>query len=213
MYLSRLILNLRSRYVRTDLARPYEMHRTLMHAFPDGLTEGVERVLYRLETQPRTGMPMLLVQSKLAPDWAQLPLGYLLADPEWQNPQVKEVQLSFQAGQLLAFRLMANPTKRMSRSLSKGIEKSKRVGLYDPAEQLAWLDRKAEAHGFQVISAIPNPRPPLKDRQHLLEFLNIQFDGLLRVVDPAQLSEAVVNGIGSAKAFGCGLLSLAPAHL
>jgi CRISPR system Cascade subunit CasE len=212
MYLSRLVLDRRSRYVRMDLARPYEMHRTLMHAFPDDLTEGVERVLYRLETHPQTGVPTLLVQSKLAPQWTQLPPGYLLAGQEQPNPQVKEIHLSFQPGQLLAFRLLANPTKRLSKSLPQGREESKRVGLYKPDEQLAWLLRKGEAHGFQVVSAVPNQQAAMKDRQRLLEFLGVQFDGLLTVIDPARLSDAVSNGIGSAKAFGCGLLSLAPAR-
>ena len=34
MYLSRLILNPRSRRVQRELAEPYEMHRSLMKAFP-----------------------------------------------------------------------------------------------------------------------------------------------------------------------------------
>jgi CRISPR system Cascade subunit CasE len=212
MYLSRLMLNLRNRQVRMDLARPYEMHRTILQAFPDDLAKGVERVLYRVETDPRTGMPTLLVQSKLAPNWAQLPVGYLFAGQEQANPQVKEITLNFQAGQLLAFRLLANPTKRLSKSLPKGREESKRVGLYKPEEQLEWLACKGEAHGFKVVSAVPNRQPEVKDRQHLLTFLGVQFDGLLTVTAPEQLAETVINGIGSAKAFGCGLLSLAPAR-
>jgi CRISPR system Cascade subunit CasE len=107
---------------------------------------------------------------------------------------------------------LANPTKRLSKSLSQSRDESKRVGLYKPEEQLAWLARKGEAHGFQVVSAVPNRQPEMKDRQHLLEFLGVQFDGLLTVTAPEQLAESVINGIGSAKAFGCGLLSLAPAR-
>ena len=34
MYLSKLVLNPASRRVRTEIGRPYELHRTLMHAFP-----------------------------------------------------------------------------------------------------------------------------------------------------------------------------------
>lgn len=37
-----------------------------------------------------------------------------------------------------------------------------------------------------------------------------QFDGFLRVSDPDLLRLALVNGIGHAKGFGCGLLTLAP---
>ena len=35
LYLSRLILNPRSRQVMSEMAHPYEMHRTLMRAFPE----------------------------------------------------------------------------------------------------------------------------------------------------------------------------------
>lgn len=212
MYLSRLVLNLRNRQVRTDLARPYELHRTLMNAFPDELANGVERVLYRLERHPTSGMPMLLVQSKLEPAWGQLPAGYLQIAPQGENPQVKQLDLHFHAGQVLAFRLLANPTKRLSKSLPQAREKSKRVGLYHPDEQLAWLARKGEMHGFQLLSAVPTRQSEIKDRQHLLEFLAVQFDGLLTVLDPGRFSEVVVQGIGSGKAFGFGLLSLARAQ-
>jgi CRISPR system Cascade subunit CasE len=206
------MLNLRSRHVRIDLARPYEMHRTLMQAFPDDLKAEIERVLYRVETDPRIGLPTVLVQSKLAPNWTKLPLGYLYSGQGPLNPQVKEINLTLRAGQLLAFRLLANPTKRLSRSVPQGREEGKRVALYKPDEQIEWLNRKGEAHGFQVVSAIPNRQPETNDRQHALTFLSVQFDGLLHVIDPERLSVAVINGIGASKAFGCGPLSLAPAR-
>jgi CRISPR system Cascade subunit CasE len=36
----------------------------------------------------------------------------------------------------------------------------------------------------------------------------VTFDGLLRVVDPALLWQQMQQGIGPAKSFGCGLLSI-----
>ena len=42
-------------------------------------------------------------------------------------------------------------------------------------------------------------------------FFAMRFDGLLGVTDPVQFLEALRAGIGSAKGFGFGLLSLAPA--
>ena len=35
LYLSRILLNPRSRRAMSELLHPYEMHRTLMRAFPD----------------------------------------------------------------------------------------------------------------------------------------------------------------------------------
>jgi len=40
----------------------------------------------------------------------------------------------------------------------------------------------------------------------------VRFDGVLVVTDPEKLLQAVRNGIGTQKAFGFGLLSLAPAR-
>ena len=37
MYLSRLILNPRNRRVQREIAGPYQMHRSIMRAFPDNL--------------------------------------------------------------------------------------------------------------------------------------------------------------------------------
>ena len=61
MYLSRLLLNPRSRQVRSELARPYEMHRTLLRAFPNGKVhtgrteEDASGLLFRVEEDARTG--------------------------------------------------------------------------------------------------------------------------------------------------------------
>jgi CRISPR system Cascade subunit CasE len=47
-----------------------------------------------------------------------------------------------------------------------------------------------------------------------LTFGAVVFDGMLEVSDPGRLRSALRHGIGSAKAFGFGLLSLArvPVH-
>lgn len=95
MYLSRLILNPRSREVRRDLADCQAMHRRVMAAFPDGLPEGEARaslgVLYRCD-QGRDGRLVLLVQSRVAPEWSGLAEGYLLdTGGEPENPAHKEV--------------------------------------------------------------------------------------------------------------------------
>ena len=46
MFLSKLVLNIRDRQARCDLARPYELHRTLWRAFPD---DDPGRVLFRID--------------------------------------------------------------------------------------------------------------------------------------------------------------------
>jgi CRISPR system Cascade subunit CasE len=211
MYLSRLILNPRNRRAQREIANPYQMHRSLMRAFPDDLKEGDERVLFRLEPG-RNGAPALLVQSWTLPDWSWLAepgaRDYLWTNDEL-NPATKPFDLKLAASQVLAFRLRANPTAR--RRLPDGTRK--RIGLCREEDQIDWLQRKGKQGGFQVISVHTSRRETIKGSkgqgkgQYTL--LSVQFDGLLQVTDPDRLRETVRQGIGSAKGFGFGLLSLA----
>ena len=228
MYLSRLILNPRNRQVCAELERPYQLHRTLLRAFPHDLPAQAERVLFRLDEVAQRGELHLLVQSQQLPDWGYLGVPgareYLAQVFAQENPAVKEVNYRLLAGQVLSFRLLANPTKRLSRSLTRGMETSKRVGIYASKEQIEWLQRKGEQHGFRLLSAQTGQQARRKDQRppqaedaepqvaHDLQFLSVRFDGMLAVVDPARLQTALAQGIGSGKAFGFGLLSLAPAH-
>jgi len=215
MYLSRLILNPRNRRVQKEIAAPYQMHRSLMRAFPDDLAEGDERVLFRLEEHPRTGALTLLVQSLTLPDWSWLAepgaRGYLLPVDE-PNPAVKPFDLKLAPGQVLAFRLRANPT--VKRRFNE--QDHKRVALYQEEKQIEWLKRKGERGGFRVLSARTSSQDTVNgyihrrgEARHKLNLLAVQFDGLLQVTDPDRLRETVQRGIGSGKGLGFGLLSLA----
>ncbi len=209
MYLTRLILNPRNRRVRKEIADPYQMHRSVMRAFPDDLSSDQERVLFRLET-PRGGPPVLLVQSHTEPDWSWLASddgarGYLMV-AEDPNPHVKSFGLDLEPSQILAFRLRANPTVKRN---------GKRLGLYREEEQLEWVARKAKQSGLRLVSVRTSKEKVMDwvahrgSREENLRLLSVQFDGLLEVGDPARLRQAVEKGIGSGKGFGFGLLSLA----
>jgi CRISPR system Cascade subunit CasE len=227
MYLSRLILNPVNRMAQRDIAFPYEMHRTIMQAFPDGLCSGLERVLFRLEPEPAFGGIVALVQSQEQPDWRPVitrghaAYPYLLPEAQCRggisaNPDIKPYTLRLEAGQRLAFRLQANPTKRLG-SGKDGDAYGKRVGIHKEEEQIDWLKAKSEQGGFQVLR-VQSTRQDLAYRgrierdgaQHPLRMLSVQFEGILGVVDPTRLTETVRQGIGSGKGIGFGLLSLAP---
>ena len=202
MYLSQLILNPRHRAVQRDLSRPHDLHQTIMAAFPDNLDKAKERVLFRMEQRAQPQQLILLIQSQEQPDWSKLPASYLLDDPA-----TKAFNLQLQPGQRLSFRLRANPTKRLS--AGKG-NNGKRIGLYKLEEQINWLQRKATDHGFAIHSAMPTQQQRVDDRRQDLKFFSVQFDGILQVTDPATFLAAIQAGIGSGKAFGFGLLSVAP---
>ena len=86
-----------------------------------------------------------------------------------------------------------------------------------PTDQLfGWIAHQGELGGFSIEgSATAQPgyvyfKKPEKTEQSRLR--SVRYDGVLVVTDPAGFHEALVQGIGSGKAFGFGLLSLAPLH-
>ena len=196
MYLSRLLLT-PSRVTNGWLSNPYRVHQRLMMA-----CGGDPRMLFRIEWDDSA--PRILVQSQQPPDWpAAFADFHVLAQPI----EVKAFDLRLFAGQTLRFCLVANPTIKRD---------GRRLGLLNETEQQAWLDRKlkgsgAEMAGCRVISlGLQHSRKKADDSEpvHLL----VRFEGLLRVTDPEKLVSAVSAGIGPAKGFGCGLLSLARAE-
>jgi CRISPR system Cascade subunit CasE len=226
MFLSKLILNTRDRAARRDLADCHDLHRTIMSAFPqaDGAAARDEfGVLFRVETG-RGGKVVLLVQSRVEPDWSRLPGGYLLeADG---NPACKPVSNHYTGlatGQRLLFRLLANPTKRVS---AKNTEedarwRGKRIDLRREEDQMAWLRRRGEAAGFRLLAArvnrdvpnvqaAPGPKTFGWREKNRLSFGSALFNGELEITDAAAFRQALSDGVGSGKAYGFGLLSIAP---
>lgn len=219
MYLSLLKLNPRNRQVNAERADPYQMHRTLCRAWGDDCKAA--RPLFRLETSPQQEW-ILLVQSQLEPNWKFLDSsGYLL-----RSAQCKPFEPRFETGQVLAFRLRANPTKADASRRGEKRNRGKRIGLFKTEDRRNWLLRRAEACGFSipVVGELDDDTPvhdfrlsdekvfratpegPDKSQQAILSAA--LFDGRLIVCDPKTFLNAVQNGIGPAKAFGFGLLSL-----
>ncbi|MFC6880175.1 MULTISPECIES: type I-E CRISPR-associated protein Cas6/Cse3/CasE [Actinomadura] len=110
---------------------------------------------------------------------------------------------------------------------------SVRTGHRTAAHQLNWLLKRTEKYGFQIPAARTDPGLeilPLDNstaapdvrilRRDRLSFTKAKrrhvvlhvatFQGRLQVTDTDLLTRALLNGIGPAKAYGCGLLTLAP---
>jgi CRISPR system Cascade subunit CasE len=236
LYLSRLVLNRHSRLVVRDLGSCQELHRTILSAFPSGLAgeTGARHgagVLFRLDDAP-DGRPRLLVQSRLEPDWSRLPLEYLASPGQAiENPACKRVDEHYdrlRAGQELLFRLRANPTKKIdTKSAADGERRNgRRVLLTDDTAQREWLQRKATQHGFSLLATSraggsadvragqrPNVtgfvRTSGDPRTRNLTFGAVLFDGRLRIADAPRFRDSLEQGIGSGKAYGFGLLSVA----
>lgn len=227
MYLSRLTLNPRDRGARRDIGDCHALHRSLLRAFDDGIAgegEGARSVaglLYRLEAHPRMGVVTVLAQSAAAPAWERLPASYLAAPPEPPKPLPYDVLAE---GRRLRFRLRANPTRRVMERTADPRDQGmagKRVELRREADQLAWLARKGESGGFRLTAVRTRPETPAVDIRpdgrstgnrdgRRLTFGGVTFEGELVVTDAAAFRRTLAAGIGSGKAYGYGLLSIAP---
>ncbi len=202
MYLTRLRLEPRSAQARRDLSDAYQMHKTLARAFAADEHSRPARFLWRLEASGQDwSSPVVLVQAAGAANWQpllELPQ-YLKGQPETRL--VRPEQL-VQAQADYRFRLQANPTVTRD---------GKRYGLATEDEQLAWLSRQGNKHGFEVRAALVGTTDMARMRKgnQSMQIRRACFDGMLQVREPLPLIEALEAGIGPAKAFGCGLLSLA----
>ncbi|WP_209307700.1 type I-E CRISPR-associated protein Cas6/Cse3/CasE [Geodermatophilus sp. DF01-2] len=221
-YLSRVRLNPARRSGRPLLGSPQVMHAAVMAAFPGRLADRTsERVLWRLD--PADGEAVLYVVSPEQPDFTHLieQAGWPTL-PTWESRDYAPLLDRLAVGQRWAFRLTANPTR--SRPLKEGAP-SQRFGHVTVSQQQAWLVGRAEQAGFELppvlgLDAQKRPENGLVVRNRSVDrfrrgegtvtLSRAMFEGQLVVGDPAVLRATLTGGIGPAKAYGCGLLTLAP---
>ena len=190
MILSRLMLDPRNASARRDLTNPYQMHRTVRRLCPEGVA------LWRIEEAG------LLLQSAAPPDWSRLPKGYAGSLPSQRSFDVEQLELDG----TLRFRLMANVkvTRRAT---------GKRESVTGLEPQRTWLQQRATAAGFAVetlgVSSSSALVFPGKRPGQTITLSACLFEGTLHVVSRPAFERTVVQGLGSGKAFGMGLLSLA----
>lgn len=208
MYLSRLLLDPANRQVRAEIANRYQLHRTLTAQFKRS-TRNQIGLLYRLEPEDLyTYKPItLLVQTQIEPEWDALRNKGLLT----HDAEVKVFDVHSQIGSQYYFRLFANPTIRRA----KGEWAGKRVELRTEEEWAAWLTRKGKSGGFQILTANATDKGKIisqkfdDDKSQKIQHQAVLFEGALEVNHPDLFTLTITNGIGSAKGFGFGLLSIA----
>jgi CRISPR system Cascade subunit CasE len=185
---------------------PYELHRALWTLFP-GHESDQREFLFRVETERRGIGAELLVQSAWPPI-AQAAEVHVLAT----RPYLPKLS----RGQLLRFRLTCNPVKTIKdergRRNAKGEVKACRVPLIQEEQQFDWLRRKLET-AAHLETAVVHTVQLLHFRKgdRAGKVVAVTFDGVLQVNEPTQLWQQMQLGIGPAKGFGCGLLSIARA--
>lgn len=186
----------------------YDIHRQLWRLFPgearEARSNGDEArqgFLFRVEEHQPGQSARLLVQSRREPVTTP---GLIIVGTREFCPQPA-------ADQRLAFLLTANPVKTITdteRDNKPGKKSDKcRVPLIREEEQLQWLSRKfIGAAEIEVATVLPHAPLYFRKGNRGGKLLTATFDGVIRVRDSVALASLLENGIGHAKAFGCGLL-------
>lgn len=239
LYLSRLVLDPRDRAARRDVANPYAMHQTLARVFAEHPDAPPARFLWRLEPGGPFDPPIVLIQSAQAGNWERLPPRYGNAQSKPYDParllqtgrelrfrldanptraQKAESDLARRGrrfgihddGEALAW-LDAQGQTRSGFALC-GLERA----TLRPGDEF-WFDEDAGAKtdagalfDVQVRRTRWRFRKAGADATGWLTFDVSHYEGRLRVTDPVRLAETIETGIGRGKAFGLGLLSVAP---
>jgi len=188
LYLSRFFFEKNPRGIGL-LAEPHALHAVVRAMGGGG------RYLYRVESV--RGSPALLVQTLAHPDLTGLPEGAL------RLVGVKRLEsFLFQEGTAYRFLLQANLVEQV-----KG-RPLRLLSLDEAAERAKGLIRGAEV---KVIHA--HRLKPLKVRRPEGEPFSldvVELRGVLTVRDRESFFEVLGRGIGRGKAYGLGLLSVAP---
>lgn len=219
MFLTRFQINPARRNARRLLASPHAMHAAVRGAFPDAADyeRADTRTLWRLDTPAPTTVHLYIV-SPGRPDLTHLveQAGWPTTDT-WVTRDYSGLLASLRASQEWAFRLTANPTH--SGRKTADAKETQRFGHLREPEQVEWLIRRTEQHGFALATQADGSPNLRLHRRHTQSFkrgmgtvtlTTATYDGILHITDADAFRRALTHGIGHAKAYGCGLLTLAP---
>jgi hypothetical protein len=124
-------------------------------------------------------------------------------------------------GDFVRFRLRANPTRKVREESRNGKRKRVNPTLEDHTSWLAGKLQSASDSPIRIETFLPGwaygwrtkhetqhePQPGQR-----MQWWSVLFEGSFRVKDTSVLKQLLETGIGSGKAFGFGLLSIAPIH-
>ncbi|MEE1927397.1 type I-E CRISPR-associated protein Cas6/Cse3/CasE [Streptomyces sp. TRM 70351] len=237
MYLTRFRVNTARSGARRLIGSPHLMHGAVNMSFPGPQPREGQgpRALWRIDRDHDADTTLYIV-SPDRPDLTHLveQAGWpTLETPGWTTFAYAEFLDALTEGDTWAFRLTANPVHNIRRAQDAPDSPTKRAAHRTPRHQMKWLLDRQEKSGFEVVrkpadlrltehgdayelvvrDQVPLQfrRPPAERGRNDVRFTRVTFDGRLRVTDPAVFRRVLTHGLGKAKAYGCGLLTLAPA--
>lgn len=188
MYMSQWLLK-NKKTISGDISNPYNLHKLLWKTFP-GHKDEKRNFLFRIDSAENGHFVLMLSENKP------------VETVDIRLVRIAEPRLVFTKGAKYSFSLRANPVKRLS------VERC-RVPLVGEDNISVWLQRKFGT-AATLIESMSVKRSDLNfcKENKWGKVTAIDFQGLIQCENPELLKSIVQNGIGAAKAFGCGLLLL-----
>jgi CRISPR system Cascade subunit CasE len=113
--------------------------------------------------------------------------------------------------------LRANPVRSSSQEINERTGRGKVYAHVTQEQQMKWLLDRAENLGFalepQEFAVIHTEwkkfRKSIQDPHHVV-LRTATYEGVLTITDVDRFRQTLTNGIGRAKAYGCGLMTIIP---
>lgn len=214
---TKVLINPARRQGRKYLTNPHMLHAAVMHGFPPDCDTSTERILWRLDERGHEHILYVVGPEKPTIDHIVEEAGWDVRPP--QSADYDRLLSQLTKGQKWNFELVANPTHTIP---VQGGKRGKVVAHSTAAKQLEWLHRKAESMGVsfgtlanssaQVVGKKTldfHRSRPNGERGNRVHLVTARFSGQLEVVDADKLRATLIGGVGRAKGYGCGLLTLA----
>ncbi len=221
MFLTQMKLNPSRRGTAFLLASHQRLHAAVLCAFPEAAQDN--RVLWRIDRNSPHDL-RLLISSASAPDLTHLieQAGWpTRPDATWDTRDYDGFLGRLSTGQQWRFRLRANPVVR--RRDADGRIHTIPLTLNQAA---GWVSSRSQEWGFAIATTSSDdeatPQVAISERSSLsftrrsasaetgrqVTIASAQFDGHLKITDANLFRQSLVQGMGRAKAYGCGLMTL-----
>lgn len=211
MYLTRLKIDPLNRNTMRALAEPKYFHGAIERGLAG---ERRQRSLWRIDRLEEAYYLLLVSAERPDLSAAARQFGFPSAVPLWETRDYEPHLRRIQDESRWHFRLTANPTKHLSGDPGSKIRG--RVAAHATAKhQQQWLMDKAPQYGFTLnadeflaVSEQWHRFQKPAEGSRPVSFLSVTFEGTLTVTDAELFRNTLTQGIGRAKAYGMGLLTV-----
>lgn len=211
MYLSRVEIDLKNRVKTRNLNHLGAYHHWVEQSFPTEIESNVHsRKLWRIDDL--NSKKYLLVVSKEKPDLEKLERFGVENSAQTKKYDVFIEKL--ENGLSARFRIVLNPVISISTGKKYG-QRGRVVPHVTEKHKLDYFQKIAQKNGFKAeeedVMIVKSSYEPLKKSNNKrINVSQVEYEGRLIITDIELFKNALTNGIGKKKAYGCGMLTIIP---